>query len=93
MDEVDDLRLRQAELDTRPRWVFRQDQGLIVHLGDCQQCRAYTMHRLDSSMLGDLSLDHALHQQCNSFNTQLKLELAHLDTVLAEQAHDYSHLR
>jgi hypothetical protein len=44
-------------------------------------------------MLGDLSLDHALHQQRNSFNTQLKLELACSDTALVEQAHDYSHLR
>jgi hypothetical protein len=93
MDEVDDLRLHQAELDTHPRWVFRRDQGLIIHLGNCQQCRAYAMHRLDSSMSGDLLLDHALHQQCNSFNTQLKLELARSNTALVERAHDYSHLR
>jgi hypothetical protein len=36
-------------------------------------------------MLGDLLLDHALHQQHNSFNTQLRLELTHSDTLLAEQ--------
>jgi hypothetical protein len=36
-----------------------------------------------------LSLDHALHQQCNSFNTQLRLELACSNTVLVEWAHDY----
>jgi hypothetical protein len=44
-------------------------------------------------MSGDLLLDHALHQQHNSFNTQLKPDLACSDTLLAEQAHDYLHLR
>ena len=91
MDEVDNARLRRHD-DTLPRWVYQPDQRLIIHRDGCQTCRTYALHQFESSIVGDLSLEHALHKQCQSLGDPLRLDLARADVELARRESDISHL-